>query len=89
MVISVANISALSSTYAGAAKRAAITVKPWSLMLMFNACASHWLRLVQDKTQEALFASNCAPGVGRDILDVQLPVDEIDLWIGVEFLLDL
>jgi hypothetical protein len=43
----------------------------------------------QDKAQEALHASHCAPGVGRDILDVQLSVNEVGLWNGVECLLDV
>jgi hypothetical protein len=36
-----------------------------------------------------LVASNYAPGGGRDILDIQLPVDEIDIWVGVEGLFDV
>ena len=46
------------------------------------------LGCVQDQAKEALGASDCAPCRGRNILDVQLPVDEIDLWVGVEGLLD-
>ncbi len=47
------------------------------------------LSCVQDKAQKALVARNCASCCGRNILDVQLPVDEVDLWIGVEGLLDV
>ncbi len=47
------------------------------------------LGCVQDKAEEALGTRNGASCCGCDILDVQLLVDEIDLWIGVEGLLDV
>ncbi len=33
--------------------------------------------------RETLRKSDCAPCRGRNVLDVQLPVDEIDLWVNV------
>jgi hypothetical protein len=51
-----------------------------------SVCIS--LGCVQDQAKEALGASDFAPCRGRIILDVQLPVDEIDLWVDVEGLLD-
>jgi hypothetical protein len=46
------------------------------------------LGCVQDKAKEALGTRDCASCRGRNILDVQLPVDEVDLWVDVEGLLD-
>ncbi len=46
------------------------------------------LGCVQDKAKEALGARDCVPCRRRNILDVQLPVDEVDLWVDVEGLLD-
>ena len=41
-----------------------------------------------NKAKEALGARDRAPCRRRNILDVQLPVDEVDLWVAVEGLLD-
>ena len=46
------------------------------------------LGCAQDQAKEALIAGDCAPCCGCNVLDVQLPVDEIDLWVNVKGLLD-
>jgi hypothetical protein len=77
MVISVAVILASSSTYAGAA---VVEIDIQSVCIPLGC--------VQDKAEKALGARDCAPYRGRNILSIQLPVDEVDLWVDVEGLLD-
>ncbi len=46
------------------------------------------LSCVKDKAEEALGARDRAPCRRRNIFDVQLLEDEVDLWVNVEGLLD-
>ena len=58
------------------------------MTLIFRACESHWA-VFRTRPRRPWSPAIVRPDVDATyVLDVQLPVDEIDLWVKVKGLLD-